>query len=82
MTIVKPKKQTVSKGKLKAKMLEYFRKIEETGEILIVTNNNIPVLEIRPIKKKISPKVVFSDVREKVKYYEDILTPTLEEWDI
>lgn len=39
----------VSKGKLKAKMLEYFREVERTGEPLIVTDHGRSVLEIRPL---------------------------------
>ncbi|MFT4589551.1 MAG: antitoxin (DNA-binding transcriptional repressor) of toxin-antitoxin stability system, partial [Limisphaerales bacterium] len=31
--------KTVSKGKLKAKMLEYFREVEATGETLVVTDH-------------------------------------------
>jgi prevent-host-death family protein len=42
----------VSKGKLKAKMLEYFREVERTGEPLIVTDHGREVLEIRPVVKK------------------------------
>ncbi len=40
---------TVTKGKLKAKMLEYFREVERTGEPLIVTHRGRAMLEIRPI---------------------------------
>jgi antitoxin (DNA-binding transcriptional repressor) of toxin-antitoxin stability system len=43
---------TVSKGVLKAKMLEYFREVERTGESLVVTDRGREVLEIRPLKKK------------------------------
>jgi antitoxin (DNA-binding transcriptional repressor) of toxin-antitoxin stability system len=39
----------ISKGKLKAKMLEYFREVERTGEPLIVTDHGRSVLEIRPL---------------------------------
>ena len=42
----------VSKGKLKAKMLEYFRDVERTGVPLIVTDHGREVLEIRPLAKK------------------------------
>lgn len=42
----------VSKGKLKAKMLEYFREVERTGEPLIVTDHGREVLEIRPLAKQ------------------------------
>lgn len=42
----------VSKGKLKAKMLDYFREVERTGEPLIVTDNGREVLEIRSVGKQ------------------------------
>jgi antitoxin (DNA-binding transcriptional repressor) of toxin-antitoxin stability system len=70
----------VSKGELKAKMLEYFRKVEKTGEELIVTDNRIPVLKVLPIKKKKNVEEVFAKIQGKVKYNEDILTPETEEW--
>ena len=71
----------VSKGQLKAKMLEYFRRVEQTGEELIVTNNHIPVIKVIPIYKKRDVAVVFADIRGKVKYYEDILIPETDEWN-
>lgn len=42
----------VSKGKLKARMLEYFREVEQTGEPIIVTDRGREVLEIRPLSPK------------------------------
>ncbi len=42
---------SVSKTELKAKMLEYFRRVEQTGEEIIVTNNRVPVLKVSPLKK-------------------------------
>jgi antitoxin (DNA-binding transcriptional repressor) of toxin-antitoxin stability system len=71
---------TVSEGVLKAKMLEYFRKIEETGEELIVTDNNRPVLRIVPIRQRIPALEMFGDVRGRLVYREDVLTPTTDEW--
>ncbi len=41
----------VSKGKLKARMLEYFREVERTGTPLIVTDHGREVLEIRPLAR-------------------------------
>ena len=70
----------VSKSALKAKMLEYFRKVEETGEELIVTDNNRPVLRIVPIRQRIPASEMFSDVRGKVVYHDDVLAPTTDEW--
>jgi prevent-host-death family protein len=72
--------ETVSKGLLKAKMLEYFRRVEETGEPLIVTDNNRPVLRIVPIRQRIPAADLFADVRGRVTYHDDLLAPTAGEW--
>ncbi len=71
---------TVSKGALKAKMLEFFRRVEETGEELIVTDNNRPVLKITPVRNPVSTEKLFADVRGKVVYHDDPLAPTADEW--
>ncbi len=72
---------TISKSKLKARMLEIFRQIEESGDELIVTDHGRPVLKIIPIKKRATVEEVFGDLQGKVQYFEDINTPTLSEWD-
>jgi antitoxin (DNA-binding transcriptional repressor) of toxin-antitoxin stability system len=71
---------TISKAALKAKMLEHFRRIEETGEELIVTDNNRPVLRIVPIRQRIPASEMFADARGKVVYHDDVLAPTTDEW--
>lgn len=71
---------TVSKSALKARMLEYFRKIEETGTELVVTDNNEPVLRIVPFRRRLPSAVLFADVRGRVEYFEDIMLPTTDEW--
>ena len=71
---------TVSKSYLKAHMLRIFREVEKNGEELIVTDNNRPVLKISPVHRENSVEDVFSEVRGKVIYGEDIDTPTQEEW--
>lgn len=67
---------TISKSKLKSNMLRIFREVEQSGEELIVTDNNRPVLKIQPLTKKKTVGEIFSDVRGKVIYHEDINTPT------
>ena len=42
----------VSKSQFKARALELFRNIEESGEPLIITDRGKPVLEVRPVKEK------------------------------
>jgi prevent-host-death family protein len=70
----------VSKSALKARMLEYFRKVEETGEELVVTDNNQPILRIVPIRRRIPASLAFADVRGQVVYHEDITDPTADDW--
>ena len=42
--------EMVSKSKLKARALEYFREVETTGRELIVTDRGKPVLKIVPYR--------------------------------
>ena len=72
--------QTISKSKLKANMLRVFREIETSGEELIVTDRNRPVLRIQPIGSKGAVQDVFGSIDGSVIYYEDIDAPTVDEW--
>jgi prevent-host-death family protein len=73
-------KATISKDELKARMLEIFREVEESGQELIVTDNGKPVLKITPIKEKATVEEVFGKYFGQVIYHEDINTPTIDEW--
>ena len=53
---------TASKSDLKAHMLEYFRKVEENGEDLIVTSHRKPVLKVSRLAPCKSVVAVFGDV--------------------
>ncbi len=70
----------VAKGKLKARMLEYFRQVQESGEELLVTDNNVPVLKVVPYRRKLRPEEAFGDLRGKVKYRGEITDPETGEW--
>lgn len=71
---------TVSKSKLKARMLQIFREIEQSGEELIVTDHGQPVLRIQAIAKRRSVEEVFGALQGQVTYHEDVNAPTLVEW--
>ena len=71
---------TVSKSALKAKMLKYFREVEESGEELVVTDNGRPVLKVVPLRHRVPAAEVFSDVRGRVVYHADVLEPETDEW--
>jgi len=70
----------VAKGKLKAEMLAYFRRVEETGEELVVTDNGKPVCKVVPLVAKKDPDEVFADLRGRIRYNGDILEPETDEW--
>jgi prevent-host-death family protein len=70
----------ISKSKLKAHMLEVFRRVEETGEEVVVTDRGRAVLRIQPIGRARSVDEVFGAVREGgIHYAEDPDTPTVGE---
>jgi prevent-host-death family protein len=70
----------ISKSALKARMLEYFRRVEETGEELVVTDHGQPVLRIVPVRKRTPAAETFAGLRGKVLYHGDILESTDSEW--
>lgn len=63
--------RTVSKSQLKARMLAYFREVEETGEELVVTSHGRPVLRITPADPVRTAAEVFGDVRGTVALPDD-----------
>ena len=71
---------TVSKSALKARMLEYFREVERTGEELVVTSDGVPVLKVVPFRQTRSVDDAFADVRGQLMWTGDIDAPTDAEW--
>lgn len=71
---------TISKSKLKTNMLEVFRQIETSGEELIVTHHNKPVLRIVPFRQGKSVDELFATLRGQVIYSGDIDEPTMDVW--
>lgn len=70
----------ISKSKFKAKALEYFRAIEQSGEPLIITDHGRPALEIRPYKKV--AKDPLEQLRGSVLHYERPTDPVAaDEWE-
>ena len=73
----------VSKGLLKAKMFEFFREVEATGEPLVVTDRGKEVLKlVRITNGAESIDKVFEPFRGKLKFYEDPNAPTTDEWNL
>lgn len=43
--------EQVSKSQFKAKALELFRKVESSGDAVIVTDHGVPTIEVRQYRK-------------------------------
>jgi antitoxin (DNA-binding transcriptional repressor) of toxin-antitoxin stability system len=61
-------------------MLEYFRRVEETGEELVVTSHKTPTLKVVPIASKKSVEDLFSGMRKVVKITGALDEPETEAW--
>ena len=61
-------------------MLQLFRELEESGQELIVTDNNRPVLRIVPIAQTRTVAEVFSPWQGQLLINEELNTPTADEW--
>lgn len=72
--------KTISKSKLKSQLLEFLRFVESEGEEIIVTDRGKPVVRISKYGAP-STEHLFGQMRGKVKYFEDLTTPTVEEWN-
>ncbi|MBI4639272.1 MAG: type II toxin-antitoxin system Phd/YefM family antitoxin [Candidatus Tectomicrobia bacterium] len=71
---------TISKSQFKPQALEYFRKVQDTGEELIITDHGHPVLKIVPYVE--SPSDALKILRNSVVKYENPTEPVgTEDWE-
>lgn len=73
--------KSISKSQLKTHLLRICRELEASGEELIVTDRDTPVLRIIPIRHRATVESAFSDVVGQLEFLEGADAPTLEEWD-
>jgi prevent-host-death family protein len=72
--------ERVSKSQFKPRSLEYFRRVQETGESLVITDRGKPVLKIVPYAP--APEELLAALRDSVLRFEALLEPVgLEDWD-
>lgn len=70
----------VSKSQFKPKSLEYFRRIEQTGEELVITDHGRPVLKVVPYVD--DPETAFRGLRHTVLKFDNPLEPVgVEDWE-
>ncbi len=71
--------QQLSKSAFKAKALEYFRQVEDTGESVIVTDHGKPVVEVRAVQQsELDPLAILKGTVVK---YDQPFEP-IEDWNI
>ena len=71
--------QKVSKSKFKPHALEYFRKVQNTGKEIIVTDRGKPVLKISAYAP--DPAATLKSLRNTVVRYVDPTEPVDEQWE-
>lgn len=70
----------VSKSEFKAKALEYFRRVEASGEPLVITDHGRPSLELRKITE--DQRDPFEILKGTLLHYDRPLDPVDdEEWE-
>lgn len=70
----------VSKSKFKPHALEYFRKVEETGEEIVITSHGQPVIKVVPYVE--NPNDALKSLRNSVTKYEKPFVPlAAKEWE-
>ncbi|NEO71632.1 type II toxin-antitoxin system Phd/YefM family antitoxin [Moorena sp. SIO3H5] len=73
--------KTISKSILKSQLLEFLELVESEGEEIVVTDQGKPVVRISKYASNLpSTEQLFGQMRGKVQYFEDLTTPTTEEW--
>ena len=71
----------ISKSEFKAKALEYLRRVEATGEELVVTDRGRPVIRILPVSR--TAPDARARLRGAVLKYDDPTEPVaVEDWEL
>ena len=70
---------TLSKSQFKPRAFEYFRRVQERRETLVITDRGRPVLKIMPIAE--DDDADLAALRGSVLRYEDPLEPVDQPWE-
>ncbi len=72
---------TASKSVLKNQLLEMLRRLEETGEEIIITDHNRPVASITPWRNRASADEIFGPWRGGLQVFGDLTSPLETDWE-
>jgi len=71
---------SVSKSRFKARALELFRQVEQTGQPLVITDRGTPVLKLVPYRE--DPRQALQALRDTVVKYEAPTRPVgADDWE-
>jgi prevent-host-death family protein len=72
--------ERISKSRFKARALQYFRRVEQTGQELVITDKGKPVLKVTPYVPHTAQAL--AALRHSVLRYDDPTAPVgLEDWE-
>ena len=71
--------KTIMASEFKAKCLKLMDEVAATGDVLTVTKNGKPVVEIRPVIEK--PASIYGALKGSVTIIGDIVSPVEEDWE-
>ncbi|ANV89069.1 type II toxin-antitoxin system Phd/YefM family antitoxin [Picosynechococcus sp. PCC 7117] len=72
----------ITKSQFKSQFESILEKLgqKEGDEEIIIVDNGEPLFKVSRYQKRQGTAELFASLRGKVKYYEDLTTPTTEEW--
>lgn len=71
---------TISKSQFKAKALELFRQVQQTGKPIVITDRGVPVLSVVPYRP--DPNAALMMLRESVVTYTAPTRPVgMDDWE-
>ncbi|MGY6528753.1 MAG: type II toxin-antitoxin system Phd/YefM family antitoxin [Cyanobacterium sp.] len=70
----------ITKQELKAQLDELIDKLQRENEDIIILDGGKPIIKICQYQVSPTTEELFSPLRGKVKYYEDLTSPTTGEW--
>jgi prevent-host-death family protein len=74
--------EQISKSRFKPHALEIMRRVEKTGQAIVITDHGLPVLELRPFRADVLQDNPADYLRDTVIKYEDPTEPVADDdWD-
>jgi len=71
----------ITKTQFKDQFDHLLDKLNNDNEEIVIIDNGKPLFKVLKYHKSVSTAELFAPLRGKIKYYEDLTTPTTEEWE-